>query len=225
MLRRLPPIAAVAAVAFVSGCAYTGGDIGNPLYRKVQWYSFVEGGDIRAACAPGSPDRFRLVYNALWDQQVRFYEWGAAGDTLTVNAIRPGNVATIELNDPLSPWRADAVSVPLDQAARDGLDAALSGAGAFGPPAVGLQLPSHSYYWTAASCRQGKYAFTAWAYPSAAFDAARFPAALAALDPGRDKIIAPGPVPIDPTREYNRQRGLVAEFTLKVGTDGLDFGL
>lgn len=219
-------ISTIALAAALAGCAYTGGDVGNPFYRKVQWFSFVEGGDIRDACAPGSPDRFRLVYNALWDQQVRFYEWDSSAATLKVNAItRPGNIATIELSDPLSPWRANAASVPLDQAARNGLAAALEQSGAFGPPAVGLQLHSHSYYWTAASCRQGKYTFTAWSYPSAAYDAARFPAALAALDPGRDTIIPPAPVPVDPFREDERRRNGVIEFTLKVGTNGLDYGL
>ncbi|ARJ66859.1 hypothetical protein WV31_14845 [Magnetospirillum sp. ME-1] len=225
MPRRLA-LSTLALAAALSGCAYTGGDVGNPLFRKVQWFSFVEGADIREACAPGSPERFRLVYNALWDQQVRFYEWESTAPNLKISAItRPGNVATIELTDPLSPWRADTASAPLDQAARDGLSAALDQSGAFGAPAVGLQLPSHSYYWTAASCRQGRYTFTAWAYPSAAYDAARFPAALAALDPGRDKIVPPGPVAFDPFRENDRKRGGLGEFTLKVGADGLDYGL
>jgi hypothetical protein len=223
MPRRLA-ISTLALAAALSGCAYSGGDIGNPLYRKAQWFSFVEGSDIAASCAADSPERFRLVYNARWDQQVRFYEWDSSARTLKISSVRPGNVASIELDDPLSPWRTDMASVPLDQAALDGLAAALDRSGAFGPPAVGLQLPSHSYYWTAATCRQGRYAFTAWAYPSASFDAALFPAALAALDPGRDKIIPPGPIPVDPFREYDRNRGAVFEFTLKVGASGLDYG-
>ncbi len=224
MLPRLGPSVTVAALALLAGCAYTGDDIGNPFYRKVQWFSFVEGTDIAAACAAGSPERFRLVYNGLWEQQVRVYEWGSPDKALKISTLRSGNVAEIDLYDPLSPWRADVATAPLDQAAYGGLDAALAESGAFGPPAVGLELPSHSYYWTAATCRQGKYVFTAWAYPSAAFDAARFPAALAALDPGRDKIIPPGPVPVDPFREYNRKRGPLNEFNLKVGTNGLNRG-
>ncbi|EME68286.1 hypothetical protein H261_19289 [Paramagnetospirillum caucaseum] len=218
---RSGPAVIAAALALLAGCAYTGGDIGNPFYRKVQWFSFVEAGDIAAACVPGSPERFRLVYNALWDQQVRIYEWDSAARTLKASVRRSGNVARITLDDPLSPWRTDEADIPLDQAAYDGLAAALGEAGAFGPPAVGLELPSHSYYWTAASCRQGKYVFTAWAYPSDAYQAARFPAALAALDPARDGIIQPGPVPVDPFRNYDRQRGATGEFTLKVGPNGL----
>lgn len=214
---------AAVAVA-LGGCAYGGGDIGNPFRRKVQWFSFVEGGDIAAACSPGSATRFRLVYNALWDQQVRVYEWGDESPDLKISAVRRGNVATITLDDPLRPWGTDVAAVPLDKAARDGLDAALDASGAFGPPAVGLELPSHSYYWTAASCRRGEYRFTAWAHPSGAYQAARFPAALAALDPGRDDIVPPGPVPVDPIREYDRRRGALGEFTLKVGSKGLSSG-
>lgn len=222
---RLGPSVSVAALVLLAGCAYTGDDIGNPFYRKVQWFSFVEGADMAATCAPGSPERFRLVYNALWDQQVRLYEWSSTDKVLKIGVVRSGNVAEIDLYDPLSPWRTDVATTSLDQAAYDRLSAALADSGAFGAPAVGLQLPSHSYYWTAASCRQGKYIFTAWAYPSAAFDAARFPAALAALDPGRDKIVQPGPIPVDPFREYNRKRGATGEFTLKVGANGLSYGL
>lgn len=220
-MRPAPLAAATAFVLGLAACTYTGEDIGNPFRRKVQWFSFVEGADIAAACAPGSAERFRLVYNALWDQQVRIYEWDAQGAELKISVVRRGNVATITLDDPLYPWRTDAATVALDKAGLASLSSALEASGAFGPPAVGLELPSHSYYWTAASCRGGKYGFTAWAYPSAAYDATRFPAALAALDPGRDGIAAPGPVPIDPIREYDRRRGALGEFTLKVGGNGL----
>ncbi len=221
MFRRFG-LPAFAAAFLLSGCAYTGNDMGNPLYRKLQWYSFVEGGDIAASCAPGTPERFRLVYNAIWEQQVRTYEWDSAARTLAVSVIRQGSVAAMDLTDPLSPWRADTASVLLDQASYDGLGAALEQSGAFGPPAVGLELPSHSYYWTAATCRQGAYGFTAWAYPSPAYEGARFPAALAALDPGRGQIVQPAPIPLDPIREYNRRHGAVREFTLKVGARGLE---
>lgn len=212
----------IAAAVLLTGCAYTGGDMGNPFTRKLQWFSFVEGADIAAACAPGTPDRFRLVYNGIWEQQVRFYEWDSAAGTMTVNVIRQGNVATMDLTDPLSPWRADALSVSLDQAAYDRLSAALEQSGGFGPPALGLELPSHSYYWTAATCRRGSYTFTAWAYPSASYDGASFPAALAALDPGRDQIVQPAPIPLDPFRDYDLRQGTKRDFTLKVGARGLE---
>lgn len=221
----LPRIALLAsALTALGGCAYKDDDIGNPFYRKVQWFSFVGGEDIASACAPGTPERFRLIYNALWDQQVRMYEWDSFARQLKVRVVGSGNVAEIKLDDPISPWRAEETVARLDKAAYDGLEQSLAESGAFGPPAVGLELPSHSYYWTAASCHEGHFSFTGWAYPSAAFTAAAFPARLAALDPGRATITTAGPVPVDPMREYNRNRGAVMEFTLKVGRSGLDYG-
>jgi hypothetical protein len=221
LLRPGTLLTAALGLAALAGCTYTGADIGNPFYRKAQWFSFVEGSDLAAACTPGSAERFRLVYNGLWDQQVRIYEWDSAERGLKISVVNTANVADITLNDPLSPWRAQVATVALDAGAYDRLAAALTDSGAFGPPALGLELPSHSYYWTAATCHGGQYAFTAWAYPSAAYDGARFPAALAALDPGRETIVKPGPVPVDVIREYERNRGSVEEFTLKVGPHGL----
>ena len=212
-------------LAFMGGCTYSGDDIGNPFYRKVQWFSFLGGEDLASACAPGTPDRFRLIYNAIWDRQVRVYEWDSAGRDLKIRVLgTTGNVAEFKLNDPISPWRAEESKAHLDQAAYDGLIQSLTQSQAFGPPAVGLQLPSHSYYWTAAACHQGRFTFTAWAYPSPAFDAATFPARLAALDPGRETIAAAAPIPVDVIWEYNRNRGAALEFTLKVGAQGLDYG-
>lgn len=211
----------LAATLAATGCAYEGGDIGNPFRRKVQWFSFVAGEDLAASCTVGSPDRVRLVYNALWEKQVRIYEWDSAGPLRIRSLQRGGNLVYLSLEDPLAPWRTEDAEAPLDAAARERLTTALKDAGAFGPPAAGLELPSHSYYWTSASCREGKYVFTAWAHPSAAYEAARFPAELAALDPGRESIARPEPVPVDPFREYDRKRGAVTEFTLKVGAHGL----
>lgn len=220
-LRRALTAAVLVSAALTTACAYEGGDIGNPFRRKAQWFSFVAGEDLAASCTAGSPDRFRLVYNALWEKQVRIYEWDAGGPLRIRSLQRGGNLIYLSLEDPLAPWRTEDAEVPLDAAARGRLTAALAEAGAFGPPAVGLELPSHSYYWTSASCRNGAYVFTGWTYPSAAYAAARFPAELAALDPGREAIARPEPVPVDPFREYDRKRGAVTEFTLKVGKSGL----
>jgi len=42
--------------------------------RSLNWFSYVAAEDIRAACRPGGRNRLRLVYNALWEEQVRAYE-------------------------------------------------------------------------------------------------------------------------------------------------------
>jgi len=209
------------AVSLLGGCSYNGGDIGDPLHRKFHWLSFVAGDDIAATCQAGMPDRFRLVYNAIWEQQVRVYELDSVRSQLRVRVIKPGSLTDLALTDPLAAWKSDDSTIKLEPEPYDGLVALLADSGAFGPPAVGLELPSHSYYWSAATCRQGHFTFTGWAYPSAAFDAARFPARLFALDPNPKSVIPAGPMSVDPTWEYQRNRGAVTEFSLRVGEKGM----
>ncbi len=48
--------------------------IDNPAVRKVAWFSYLDGNDIREAARPGAPDRFRLVYNGQYEKQIRSYE-------------------------------------------------------------------------------------------------------------------------------------------------------
>lgn len=210
----------LALIISLAGCAYDGGDIGNPFTRKVQWYSFVGGDDIQAACAAGAPDQARLVYNAVWGEQVRIYEWQGASRDLRIRVIGPGNLTGLTSDDVLAPWRAVETRVALSDPARRDLDSALAEAGGFGPPAVGLDLPSHGYYWAAATCHAGRFTFTGWRWPSDSFAAARFPAVLFALDPNRDGVRPPVDQTLDLQWEEDVRRGVAAPFLISVGRDG-----
>ena len=56
MLRVLVKVTLMAYL--VGGCAYHGpsqSDIDNPAVRKVAWFSYLDGNDIRERCAPGAP--------------------------------------------------------------------------------------------------------------------------------------------------------------------------
>jgi len=46
----------------------------QPIVRSFNWFSYVGGDDIRSACEPGGRNRVRLIYNALWEEQVRAYD-------------------------------------------------------------------------------------------------------------------------------------------------------
>lgn len=214
-------IAAVLAIATVSACAYRGGDIGDPITRKFHWFSFIEGEDIRATCQTGTPDRFRLVYNGIYDEQLRIYELDALRGLLLVRVVQQGSAARLSSDDPLAPWRAVEEKVQLDEAAYAGLVDSFAAAGMFQPPPVGLELPSRSYYWTAALCKDGRYGFTAWKHPSAAFDALAFARNLFALDPTGIAVNEAKPIPFDPQWEDSARRLQVTTFTLKVGQAGL----
>jgi hypothetical protein len=209
-------------VTSMAGCAYTGGDIGDPVVRKFHWFSFLDGEDIKTHCTATSPDRFRIVYNALYSEQVRIYQLDSLQKILSVKVFGSGNAARMQADDVLAPWRAEDAKLQLDQETYDRLVASFAGDGMFGPPPVGLRLPSQSYYWSAATCLNGRYGFTAWKHPSAAFDGLTFAGNLFALDPTGVPVNRAGPVPVDVQRADNVRRGEVTDFTLEVGPRGLN---
>ena len=49
-------------------------NVEKPIVRSFHWFDFVAADDIRAACVPGGRNRLRLIYNALWEEQVRAYD-------------------------------------------------------------------------------------------------------------------------------------------------------
>lgn len=212
---------AVLGLSALTACAYRGGDIGDPLVRKFHWFSFVEGEDIRGSCQQGTPDRYRLVYNGIYHEQLRIYEVDSLRRILVANVSGGADVSTIDPQDPAGPWRAQEARIPLDDQTYGRLIASFAAGGLFGPAAVGLSLPARSYFWTAAFCRDGRYGFTAWKHPSAAFDALPFDDILFALDTTGVAVKAAGPVPFDPQWEDRARRNEVTDFTLKVGANGL----
>jgi len=176
-------LVALCLAAVLAGCAYAPGDVDNPLTRRVTWFSFIAGDDLRADCRSGAPDRFRLVYNGNWDEQVRIYELGLRGErTLDARVIDRPSLSEIALDDPLAPWRGKSVSTELSPAEYDRLLRDLEASGAYRSPAETLTLASNQFYWTAASCHGGVFHLTAWLYPSEAFARATFPAWLGAVD-------------------------------------------
>lgn len=212
---------AVLAFLTLSACAYRGGDIGDPVTRKFHWFSFVDGEDIRATCQPGTPDRFRLVYNGIYDDQLRIYELDALRRLLVVRVVQQGNAGRLSSDDLLAPWRAAEERVQLDEGTYAGLVGSFAAGGMFAPPPVGLELPSRSFHWTAAMCRDGRYGFTAWKYPSPGFSDLPFARNLFALDPTGIPVNEARPVRVDPQWEDAARRLEVTTFTLKVGRAGL----
>ena len=51
-------------------CRSEGGVPGNPLGIKLQWFSFIDGDGFRDRCVLGAADRYRLIYNARFEEQV-----------------------------------------------------------------------------------------------------------------------------------------------------------
>lgn len=219
MARLMLPLL-IASLA-LGACSYRGGDIGDPAVRKLQWYSFVEGEDIRKTCQPGMPERYRLVYNGLWSEQIRIYQIDSLQKVLDVRVVQGGLNAPFAADDLLAPWRAGRADVAIDEAAFARLAESLDRSGLFDTPPVGLRLPSRSYYWTVAACRDGRYAFSAWKHPSPRFDAIAFDSVLFGLDPSPVLVNAPKDVPFDPQYENLKRHHETTDFTLEVGRNGL----
>ncbi len=165
-----------------SACSYGGGDIGNPFTRKFEWYGFIGGNDIRAQCAAGGSDRFRLVFNGRWDEQVRIYDLDAGPPSmLAERALGSGDFFAISLSDPVAPWRGRATSVTLTEPEYDLLLASFAESGVYGrrdSPSLG----SDKFYWIVAACHDGRFTLNAWLYPSPEFDRATFPQRLLSFD-------------------------------------------
>jgi len=215
-----------ALAGLVSACA-SQGPTDNPLARKISWFSYLEGGDIRAACGPNASNSYRLVYNGVFTEQVRTYDLGA-DRRLNVGVIGAAEVSQFDvstLSGLLNPWRAKAAIRNLSDAETARITAALERDGAFGAPAVDTELSSKGFFWTIAACHEGAYHFTALAWPSPAWDNMTFDDVVFDLDPS--PIAVNPPRKTDTARDAKRGRyGHVIEneFHTKVGENGL-FGV
>lgn len=228
MIGRFWPMAIVAASVLLSPDSVNAQTrfepkIDNPLTRSFYWFRYVGGTDIREACAKGGLNHIRLVYNAIWNTQVRTYDvalQGGNGASLVTRVLVDiGDVSSVEVSDInglLNPWRGKRAEARLSAAEVAQLAAALEQSGGFGPPPAGLELPSNDYWWTVASCRDGKWGFAAYHHPTDKFARVRFADLLFAADKtgvpvAQAKDLPPSIFRGDRTRQWR----------LAVGRDGL----
>lgn len=211
-------------------------NVEQPVVRSLNWFSYVAADDVRAACQPGGRNRLRLVYNALWEEQVRTYEVflqpdGTAGLNIGV-LVDQGpstNVSTItigSLSDLTSPWRMRKGQRLLDPAQTADLMASLQASAAFGPPRDGMRLPDNDFWWTVASCRNGVWGFQAYHYPTDRFANVRFAEKLFALDNvgiaiNRPRNLEPAELRRDPMGLRPGRGDRADRWMLVVGKDGL----
>lgn len=219
-------LGALVLVSLTLGCAYRGGT-DEPVLRRATWFSYLDGGGIREACVPGTIDRYRLVYNARYNEQLRSYEItgdGAGGGIVVSRAIEEANLAEIRLDDLQAPWRWKRAESRFTPAEMRSFTEALAQSGLFDPPPDGLRLHSWAFYWVASGCRNGEFHFSAWTHPSARWEALTFPELLFANDetgvavnrarklPAAERFGPPG---------GREERGAEARFTLQVDGSGL----
>ncbi|MCW5747150.1 MAG: hypothetical protein KIT36_13250 [Alphaproteobacteria bacterium] len=197
--------------------------IDDPLTRSFYWFRYVAGADIRERCPTGQLNHIRLVYNAIWNEHVRAYDIalrGGSGATMVTRVLtKLGDVSSIEVRDwngLLDPWRGKRAEVRLSASDVARLTGLLQDSGGFGPPPAGLELPSNDYWWTVASCRNGRWGFAAYHYPTDKFARVRFAQALFAAD----GTGVPATLPKDlPPAIFRGDR--TRQWRLAVGRDGL----
>jgi hypothetical protein len=239
-MRSLPAVAVALVLAVAAGAAAPNAwaqrvdrNVDQPVVRSVSWFGFVGGDDVRAACQPGTRSHIRLIYNALWAEQVRAYDLflqpdGTAGLNVGVLADQ-GNVATLSISsgaDITNPWRMKKGQRLLNVVETRDLMGALQASAAFGPPRDGLRLPDNDFWWAVSSCRDGVWGFQAYHYPTDGFANVRFADRLWSFDEVRVPInkprtLEPAEFRRDDFDRHSAQRGRGDRWMLVVGKDGL----
>lgn len=217
----------MAGVAAIAGCTSTGGT-NNPFVRNVQYFSYLNGDDIRKECQAGNPSRYRLIYNALYEQQVRTYDIrqadGAKTGVQDTRVFRRGIGGELAV----STKGADFGSFPhstetLQYEDLLAIDKALIDSGFEQPAQKGLILHSDDFYWIAMVCRKGAFKYFAWSRETA--DLEKLPL-IEALSRGdrTDAAVAPVRDPIIHDRGSRDQAGRLGSsgyFSVEVGDNGL----
>lgn len=230
MLRALVKVCLMASL--LGGCAYHGAvrsDIDNPAVRKVAWFSYLDGNDIRETCAAGAPDRFRLVYNGQYEKQIRAYEVtadGAGGDNggayFVARAMGQNNLAEVQLNDLLAPWRWQKSEAKLGAGDFDQFRDLLTRSGWGQGAPQGKILHSRDFYWVAAGCRDGQFHFDAWVHAQGDFQEIKFQEFLLARDQTGLAFRKPVKVlPIDRTEQGRPREHSATIFSLTVSGEGI----
>ncbi len=163
--------------------------VDSPITRSFYWFRFVAGKEIREACGTGGPDHYRLVYNAIYREQVRTYDLVAqpgGGAALTTRVFgEAGIVNNIVINDVfdiLGPWRGVKTERVLSAAEFAGVVSALESSGALRFPERRFEVPSNDFYWAVTACRGGQFTATAFHHPTDGFRSVSFDQPLFALD-------------------------------------------
>ena len=202
-----------------------------PIVRSFNWFAFVGGDDIRANCGKDGRNRMRLIYNAIYSEQVRTYELflqpdGTTGLSIGVLADQ-GVVSNLLINnggDVLKPWSMKHGERILNGGETRDLMALFQASAAFGPPRDGLRLPDVDFWWTVASCRDGVWGFQAYHYPTDGFANVKFAQKLFSFDSvpvpvNPPRKLVPAELRRDPNAPVNHMKA--NQWTLTVGRDGL----
>ena len=194
--RRALCLGAMGAALLLGSCTYGDfGNIDNPLVRRAQWFSYLRGEDIEAACTEGSAERYRLIYNADFRSQVRAYEVtadGSGGAFYIARAVPNGAaLSNFTFLTTAGWWRWDVSEAVMSAEMFDDLRFRLAEDGYFDRSGASVRLSSFEYYWLVTACVDGKFESGAWANLQTPLLQLRFPEPLFLLDETGLPVAAP----------------------------------
>lgn len=152
----------------LAACSYGGEDLNFPLAQRFLWTGVVNADDLREGCEPGTPSRWRAVYNGSYEEQLRIYDLTAlpgGGARLETQVQESANLTRIELADPLAPWKWQRAEAAVGADALAAFEAALADAGFEEAPPLGARLDSRGFYWVVTACREGTVDYQVWRDP------------------------------------------------------------
>lgn len=219
----------------LAGCSYTGAT-GDPVIRNLTWFSYLNGDDIRSACSAETPDRYRLIYNAQWDKQVRTYEITAlhppvstptkTGSVLNIRVFVSSGVINSYLDTLSGRAGGSAASVILGPVEMSEFRDKLATSGFDQPLPSSVWLRSDQFFWIGMACENGQFLHKAWPIDPAtpANDLARltFPAFLMARDttkPSSPPVHYLALSPFDSARAQKEHNSTL--FRLEVDANGI----
>jgi len=168
---------AAAVVLLLPGCA-SFGPAEEADARKLTWFSYVNGEDLRAHCSHEEPDRYRLIYNSKSNAQLRTYEVRAAGDTgegaggavVEARIIPADALWGRDPEDALGSGQMVSMRLYLSPDQFERLTTKLDESGVFSGPAMELRAQAGGVFWLASGCHEGTYFLTAFSNPSDRFE-------------------------------------------------------
>ncbi|WP_207461905.1 hypothetical protein [Azospirillum sp. SYSU D00513] len=162
----------LAAAPALAGCASTVPE-GTAAPQRLSWLGYLNGEDLRAVCTKGSAERYRLVFNADYNQNIRTFDVTGdpdmSGARVEARVIQATDIARVHQTDPLAPEhaRVEKARMTAQQFALFALR--LYESGAFEPMPTNQQTSADGVYWLATGCRGGNWFFNVYPFPNDSF--------------------------------------------------------
>lgn len=204
-------------VIFAASCSYKGG-MNDPVSRKFSWFSYINGDDIRKVCADLGTDRYRFVYNGIYQEQTRSYDVFFYARKITMQIKGASDLKNFRINDLFSPWRGVNEELIVGDKELTLLKKSLKESAALHHDQRGLRLSSDEFYWTVAACVDGQFHFDAYLWGTDHWDNMVFDDLLFAWDitgvkPAKPRVLSQ----VDKFSYAERQK----PFLIEVSGNGL----